>query len=486
MKTYNVTLIFLSVLLMIVIISTVSSCTIADSMSQHFCDGESHVLTKVDGVPATCTTDGIKEYYTCSDCDYLFADAEGKYIINAPIMLPKGHNITYIPADTRACEEGTIEHYSCSDCGAIFADEGGKNPLENAVHPGTHNPEIIMGKDSGCTEDGYSAYRVCKDCGERVTEPKVIPASHNTTPTAELWGVNMEVVDGRAYLVIYGGSVSDRICPDCGEPAPLKIAAELQHNDNIDGKGWKTAIVYADKNNMSSNLDTSSIVKPAVEASVKADLFEVYFDITDLEVDSTLIIHAGLDGAMGDLKNQGSGNGVEVFADGKRFSFRLDADTWKIASVVVSEAAENEFNLNGRVNLKEIDSKPYIVYQGSWNTKNSSKEAVEAEITAGLVSTFDIMELNTWARPAFDYILNVNDDGSITLALCLENLAPSTNVYYMHRALDNTNSGGDVKLPIGHDYSLTIGNRKYQIKKGSDAASWLSAFTVITVTEITE
>jgi hypothetical protein len=56
----------------------------------------------------------------------------------------------------------------------------------------------------------------------------------------------------------------------------------------------------------------------------------------------------------------------------------------------------------------------------------------------------------------------------------------------MHRALDNTSSGGDVKLPTGHGYMLVIGNLRYTVVKGSDAASWLSSFTVIHVTEITE
>lgn len=397
-----------------------------------------HILTRVEEVPATCTSEGTGAYYICSGCDLLFDDAEGKYRINAPKVLPI-----------------------------------------------VHNPEIVLGKEASCTEDGHSAYRICKDCGEIITPSVVLPAQHSASPTASLWGVTMEVIDGRAYLVIYGGDIADNVCSVCEETVPLNISCDLQHNNNIDGMGWKSAIVYANKNNLSSQVDENTIVKPSVEAKIKGGLFEAYFDITDLSVGSTLTIHAGLDGAMADLKNQGSGNGVAVFADGKKFSFRLDSDTWKIASIVVSEAQTNEFNLNGRVNLAEIGGKPYLVYQGAWNTKNGSKTEVEQAITEGLSSTFDIMELNTWATPDFDYILDVADDGRITLSLCLENLAPSDNVYYMHRALDNTSSGGDVKLPTGHGYMLVIGNLRYTVVRGSDAASWLSSFTVIHVTEIT-
>ena len=460
-------------------------CCIISLSSCAFLGGDSHVLTKVEEVVPTCTTKGVGEHYVCSGCDLLFDDAEGKFKINAPKELPEKHNLTYVPADERVCEEGTVEHYRCSDCGATFVDKNGKTPLETTVHPGIHNPEIIMGKERSCTEDGYSAYRVCKDCGVTITAPAVVPAGHTLNPVANIWGVSMEVVDGRAYLVIYGGDIADLICPDCGENAPLKISADFQHNDNIDGQGWGSPLVYADNNNCSSSVKGDTVVKPSVTANVhEGKLFEAYFDITDLQAGWTLTIHAGLDGAMEDLKNQGNGDGVAVFADGKKFSFRLDDDTWKNASIVVSEAKENDFNLNGRVNLKEIEGKPYIVYQGSWNTKNGNKEAVESAIKEGLASTFDIMELNTWAKPKFDYLLNVNDDGSITLALCLENVTPSKNPYYMHRALGNTNSGGDVKLPTGHDYSLIFGNSKYTIVKGSTAANWLKSFTVINVTEI--
>ncbi|MBQ6370394.1 MAG: hypothetical protein IJJ21_02285, partial [Firmicutes bacterium] len=37
-----------------------------------------HQLTHVDGVAATCTEGGVKEYWTCSACGGIFSDAEGK------------------------------------------------------------------------------------------------------------------------------------------------------------------------------------------------------------------------------------------------------------------------------------------------------------------------------------------------------------------------------------------------------------------------
>lgn len=466
----------LSLTIVFACIISLSSCAVLGESS--------HVLTKVEEVAPTCTTDGIGEHYVCSGCDLLFDDAEGKYKILAPKVLPAKHSLSFVEGEKKTCEEGTVDHYVCTGCGLFFADENGNQPLESIVHPGRHNTEIVLGKDATCKEAGYTSHRVCKDCGTVVTPPETIAAQHNYNPNASLWGVTMEVKDGRAYLVIYGGSISGITCEECGEETPLKISADFQHNNNIDGQGWGSPLVYADKNNFASSVTEDTIERPSVVANVNNGLFEAYFDITDLQAGWTLTIHAGLDGKMADLKEQGGGNGVAVYADGKKFSFRLDSNTWKIASIVVSEASENEFNLNGRVNLKEIEEKPYLVYQGAWNTQNSDKSKVEAAIREGLSSKFDIMELNTWATPEFDYVLDVKDDGSITLALCLENLSVSDNVYYMHRGLDNSSSSGDVKLPTGHNYVITIGNIRYVVQKGSDAASWLSSFTVIRVSEI--
>ena len=463
----------LFIIILLVSFTALFSCTQAAS----------HVLTKVEAVAPTCTADGTGEYYVCSGCDLIFDDAEGKYKIVSPEVVPAKHNLSFVPGEEKICVEGTVAHYACADCGLAFADENGNHPLESIVSTGRHNTEIVIGKEATCTEDGFSSYRVCKDCGTVVTPTEITPAQHKADVSANIWGVSMEIIDGRAYLVIYGGDITGLVCEKCGEEVPLKISADFQHNSNIDGQGWSSPLVYADNNNFSSSVTEDTIQRPSSIAKVHGNLFEAYFDITELQAGSTLTIHAGLDGKMTDLKEKGSGDGVAVYADGKKFSFRLDSDTWKIASIVVTEAAENEFNLNGRVNLKDIDGKPYVVYQGSWNSKNSDKAQVKAAIIEGLAKDFDIMELNTWAKPSFEYILEVKDDGSITLALCLENLPVSTNPYYLHRAVGNSNSGGDIKLPTGHIYTITIGNTKYLIKKGSDAASWLSSFTVIFVSE---
>lgn len=55
-----------------------------------------HVLTKTDGKPATCKDEGITEYWTCTVCEKLFSDGEGKTeIAQADTVIPVTDNHTY-------------------------------------------------------------------------------------------------------------------------------------------------------------------------------------------------------------------------------------------------------------------------------------------------------------------------------------------------------------------------------------------------------
>lgn len=429
----NSRIIFLLLAMLLMTVFTLSSCQLIDSFLEQSPEEPTapveHKLSKVEEVPATCTTDGHEAYYTCSGCDLLFADAEGTILLDAPEVIPGGHT-----------------------------------------------PEIIPGLDSTCTEEGYTASRVCSVCDEVITPAEPIATAHKTSPEAEFWGFTMKNIDGRAYVVVYGGNSSNK-CEVCGEEQPLKVAMDFQHNNNIDGLGWGTVKVYADNNNLSANTDENTVVAPAVNADkLSSGLFEACFDVTDFQVGWTLTIHVGLDGNMFEPKNQGSGDGAVVYADGKKFSFIKDkATTWEIISLTVSEAPVNEYNLNGRMTLEEIDGAAHIVYNGSWNSKNGDAAAVKAAIEA---EYFDIQQYeNGWAVTKPTPIVDVNADGSLKVALSLEGLAPggTTNPYYMHRG----STSGNVKIPNDMHYSLTVGNYTYKTQKGCSLASWMSSLTVI-------
>ena len=94
------------------------------------CKIDSHQLTKIDAKAATCETAGVEEYYTCSHCDKLFADAEGKTEIDAPKEIKAlGHSFTGYESNNNAtCTADGTKTAKCDRCDATdtVADEGSK------------------------------------------------------------------------------------------------------------------------------------------------------------------------------------------------------------------------------------------------------------------------------------------------------------------------------------------------------------------------
>lgn len=82
-----------------------------------------HKLMKVEARKATCTEDGNKEYYVCSSCKKLFADADIGKEINKEDTVVKatGHKVvkdSAVPATTTTT--GLSEGSHCSVCGQII------------------------------------------------------------------------------------------------------------------------------------------------------------------------------------------------------------------------------------------------------------------------------------------------------------------------------------------------------------------------------
>lgn len=80
--------------------------------------GHTHSLTKVEAKAPTCTEDGNIEYYTCSGCSKLFADATGNVEITADKTVDKatGHRYEWvIDKEATATEKGS-KHEECKVC----------------------------------------------------------------------------------------------------------------------------------------------------------------------------------------------------------------------------------------------------------------------------------------------------------------------------------------------------------------------------------
>ena len=91
-----------------------------------------HTTTKTEGVEATCVAAGQMEYWTCSDCNGIFADeACTVKVEESQLKLPiTAHNLQHVEATpVNGNENGVKEHWNCAGCNGFFADEKGETRI---------------------------------------------------------------------------------------------------------------------------------------------------------------------------------------------------------------------------------------------------------------------------------------------------------------------------------------------------------------------
>ncbi len=156
------------------------------------CGGnEDHNLSAVNEVAATCTTDGHRSYYKCTDdgCGKYFADAEGKEELSEEdvVLHALGHNpVHHEEKDVTCTEDGNAEYWGCSRCDAKFADEN-QTPFNGdpvLAHPGHHFTDVTPATDPEPDKEGNVEHWHCDRCeknynnsyGDKEIEDVTIPA----------------------------------------------------------------------------------------------------------------------------------------------------------------------------------------------------------------------------------------------------------------------------------------------------------------------
>ena len=116
----------------------VPGCQVKDSLGSH------------DGT-ATCT-----KRATCSICGATYGTTD-----------PNHHDLTHHDGTAATCTQpGSLEYWQCSDCHKLFADAAAAQPITDTVIPATHhaNAQRTAGDPATCTQDGCAAYWYCPDC----------------------------------------------------------------------------------------------------------------------------------------------------------------------------------------------------------------------------------------------------------------------------------------------------------------------------------
>ena len=127
-----------------------------------------HNLEKIEKEEATCTEGGYEGYWSCTNCQKLFADEGGTTEILSPVEIPAyGHDLEKAEKKEATCTEGGYESYwKCKTCQKLFADEGGTTEIISPVEISAqgHALEKTEKKEGTCVKPGYESYWKCKTC----------------------------------------------------------------------------------------------------------------------------------------------------------------------------------------------------------------------------------------------------------------------------------------------------------------------------------
>ena len=148
-----------------------------------------HSMTKTDGSEASCTEDGNVEYYTCSKCNKLYSDEDGKNEISkADTVIKAGHKLVYRQAQDGSCSEPSyMSHWYCTVCFKYFSDANAENELQYVEMPSeghSGGTELRGVKESTEDEYGYTGDLYCLGCGNVIEygwQTNKLPHTHSMT-----------------------------------------------------------------------------------------------------------------------------------------------------------------------------------------------------------------------------------------------------------------------------------------------------------------
>lgn len=192
-----------------------------------------HEIKPVDAAEANCTAKAHSQYWQCSKCGQIFADAEGtktaklKDFETGKKDKTKHTDLKHVPSKAATCtEEGNIEYWRCSGCGNCYSDAAGTVKTTSAkvsTSKNDHDYYWVADEVAGVhyqkcrvcgTTTGTSSHRggtasckaqaKCAKCGASYGE--LDPNTH----------VNFELRNEVKATETTQGYTGDKYCKDCG------------------------------------------------------------------------------------------------------------------------------------------------------------------------------------------------------------------------------------------------------------------------------
>ena len=242
----------LVVMVLVLALAVFTACEKTD------CD-HNYVQEFLPGYDATCTTDGLRPGYKCSNC--------GEVTKEQVVVPAYGHNMAEATCTAPStCTRGDCTYTEGEALGHSFTIE-------------------VEAKDATCL-DGYTAHKECDRCGAKNEEYEVLPGDnengHEFNEDEFFYYPSAPTCTEGAYIAGYcvyceGGFILDEVAPlghtwvggDCTTPATCSVCeaeGEFVHNVGEDGVCADCGIVF---------VSTQAELQAALDNAVKGTTIQL-------------------------------------------------------------------------------------------------------------------------------------------------------------------------------------------------------------------
>ncbi|MBO5110790.1 MAG: leucine-rich repeat protein [Clostridia bacterium] len=177
-----------------------------------------HTMTEIPAVAPGCTTEGNIAYWTCSDCHKNYLDANGKAEAGIVVLSARGHLLTAYAAKAATCTEaGNIEYWHCTECDSYYGDAQANSviTLETAVLPATgHTLTHYEAKEATCTEAGNMEYWTCV-CGKHFSDADSQTEITLAETVIPMTGHDLTAIPAKGATCTEEGNIAYWTCSDC-------------------------------------------------------------------------------------------------------------------------------------------------------------------------------------------------------------------------------------------------------------------------------
>ena len=209
---------------------------------------QEHTLVAHAAKDATCTEEGNRAYWECTDCGKLFSDKDGnsETTLSAVTIAAKGHTLEKTEGTSATCkDEGVITYWTCTVCHKLYSDAEGRTEIdrEDTVIPVTDDHTY-----GEWLSDGEGHWKKCEVCGDTTEK---VEHTFDSQLVCEECGYEYDPAEDAAPSTI------DELFPDETSATAIELA-RAEYYQNVAKENLQIVYDFIRNNNITKNADMQS------------------------------------------------------------------------------------------------------------------------------------------------------------------------------------------------------------------------------------